>query len=199
MSQVSLTRGARHEPHAAASGAADAAERGARGRAGQPPPDDLAAHVVRTLVERAADPERIDEPVFGAANQAGEDNRNVARMAGLLAGLPTSVPGTTVNRLCGSSLDAAMQASRAIETGDMSCVIVGGVESMSRAPWVLLKPATRFRRGSIRRGRPISWSWARPSCSRSGGYGRSPGRCRSSPARLATPCSTFAGAGLLDR
>ncbi len=105
-------------------------------------PDDLGAHVVRALLDRtpALDPERIDDVVFGDANQAGEDNRNVGRMAALLAGLPTSVPGATVNRLCGSSLDAAMQASRAIEGGDASLVLVGGVESMSRAPWVMLKP-----------------------------------------------------------
>jgi acetyl-CoA acyltransferase len=105
-------------------------------------PDDLAAHVVRTIVERSPqlDPERIGDVMFGNANGAGEDNRNVARMAVLLAGLPTHVQGTTVNRLCGSSLDAAIQASRTIETGDASVVLVGGVESMSRAPWVLLKP-----------------------------------------------------------
>jgi acetyl-CoA acetyltransferase family protein len=110
-------------------------------------PDDLAAHVVRTFEARGLDPERVDEVAFGDANQAGEDNRNVARMAVLLAGWPTSVPGTTVNRLCGSSLDAAMQASRAIETGDASCVVVGGVESMSRAPSVLLKPEKAFAMG----------------------------------------------------
>ena len=111
-------------------------------------PDDLAAHVLRSLLERGGgvDPEAIDEVVYGDANQAGEDNRNVGRMAALLAGLPTSVPGSTVNRLCGSSLDAAMQASRAIETGDASTVVVGGVESMSRAPWVLLKPERGFAR-----------------------------------------------------
>jgi len=111
-------------------------------------PDDLGAHVLTALIERNAglEPETIDELVYGDANQAGEDNRNVARMAGLLAGLPTSVPGTTVNRLCGSSLDAAMQASRGIETGDQSLVVVGGVESMSRAPWVLLKPERAFAR-----------------------------------------------------
>jgi acetyl-CoA acetyltransferase family protein len=85
--------------------------------------------------------------MFGDANQAGEDNRNVARMAVLLAGWPTSISGTTINRLCGSSLDAAMQASRAIETGDLSCVVVGGVESMSRAPSVLLKPERPFAMG----------------------------------------------------
>jgi len=111
-------------------------------------PDDLAAHVVRALVARTPDldPARIDDVLFGNANGAGEDNRNVARMAVLLAGLPTSVTGATVNRLCGSSLDAAMQASRAIETGDASLVLVGGVESMSRAPWVLLKPERGYAR-----------------------------------------------------
>ena len=105
-------------------------------------PDDLAAHAVRALVDRspALEPERIDDVLFGNANGSGEDNRDVARMAVLLAGLPTSVPGTSINRLCGSSLDAAMQASRAVETGDLSLTLVGGVESMSRAPWVVLKP-----------------------------------------------------------
>jgi acetyl-CoA acetyltransferase family protein len=110
-------------------------------------PDDLATHVVKALEERGLDPERVDEVIFGDANQAGEDNRNVGRMAVLLAGWPTSIPATTVNRLCGSSLDAAMQASRAIETGDASCVVVGGVESMSRAPSVLLKPEKPFAMG----------------------------------------------------
>jgi len=110
-------------------------------------PDDLAAHVVKALEQRGLDPGRVDEVMFGDANQAGEDNRNVARMAVLLAGWPTDVPGTTINRLCGSSLDAAMQASRAIETGDASCVVVGGVESMSRAPNVVLKPEKAFAAG----------------------------------------------------
>jgi len=111
-------------------------------------PDDLAAHVVRAVLERSPglDPAAIDDVLFGDANGAGEDNRNVARMAVLLAGLPTSVTGSTVNRLCGSSLDAAMQASRAIECGDASVVLVGGVESMSRAPWVMLKPERPFAR-----------------------------------------------------
>jgi acetyl-CoA acetyltransferase family protein len=104
-------------------------------------PDDLAAHVVGSLLARlpGLDPADVDEVLFGDANQAGEDNRNVGRMAWLLNGLPTSVPATTINRLCGSSLDAAMQASRLIETGDASIALVGGVESMSRAPWVMLK------------------------------------------------------------
>ena len=111
-------------------------------------PDDLAAHAVRELLARSpgVDPGQIDDVLFGNANGAGEDNRNVARMAVLLAGLPTRVPGATVNRLCGSSLDAAMQASRAIETGDASLVLVGGVESMSRAPWVVPKPERPYAR-----------------------------------------------------
>lgn len=109
-------------------------------------PDDLAAHVVRELVARSAslDPATIDESIFGNANGAGEENRNVARMATLLAGLPTSIPGTTMNRLCGSSLDAAIAASRQIAAGDADLVLVGGVESMSRAPWVLPKTERPF-------------------------------------------------------
>jgi acetyl-CoA acetyltransferase family protein len=112
-------------------------------------PDDLAAHAITTLLERVPgiDPAEIDDVVLGNANGAGEDNRDVARMAALLAGLPTSVPGVTVNRLCGSSLEAAMQASRMIESGDATIVIAGGVESMSRAPWVLLKPGRGFPAG----------------------------------------------------
>ncbi|MGH3860714.1 thiolase family protein, partial [Actinokineospora sp.] len=111
-------------------------------------PDDLGAHVLRALAERSGlDPAIVGEVVLGAANQAGEDNRNVARMAALLAGWPTSVPGTTVNRLCGSSMDAVMQASRTIAVGDASLAVAGGVESMSRAPWVLLKPAKGFPAG----------------------------------------------------
>jgi acetyl-CoA acetyltransferase family protein len=112
-------------------------------------PDDLGAHAVRALLERSPElePERIDDVLFGDANGAGEDNRNVARMATLLAGLPTSIPGATINRLCGSSLDAAMQGSRAIEGEDASIVLIGGVESMSRAPWILLKAERGFPRG----------------------------------------------------
>ena len=112
-------------------------------------PDDLAAHVVRALLGRLPDldPAAIDDAIFGDANGAGEDNRDVARMAVLLAGLPTTVPGATVNRLCGSSLEAAIQAARAIETGDAEVMLVGGVESMSRAPWVLLKPGRGYPAG----------------------------------------------------
>ncbi|USY22936.1 thiolase family protein [Nocardiopsis exhalans] len=109
-------------------------------------PDDLAAHVISALAERAPrlDPAAIDEVILGNANGAGEENRNVARMATLLAGLPTTVPGTTVNRLCGSGMEAAIQGARAIQTGDASLVIAGGAESMSRAPWVLPKPGKGF-------------------------------------------------------
>ncbi|MGI8334790.1 thiolase family protein [Actinomadura scrupuli] len=114
-------------------------------------PDDLAAGVITALLDRTPrlDPAVIGEVVWGNANGAGEENRNVGRMAALLAGLPTSVPGTTVNRLCGSSLDAAMIGSRTIETGDADVVLVGGVESMTRAPWVLPKPAKGFPPGDL--------------------------------------------------
>ncbi|CAN5262569.1 thiolase family protein [soil metagenome] len=113
-------------------------------------PDDLAAHVVSELVKRhpTLDPATIDDVILGDANAAGEDNRNVARMASLLAGLPTSVPGATVNRLCGSGLESAIQASRAVESGDADLILAGGVESMSRAPWVLLKPERTYPAGS---------------------------------------------------
>ncbi|SHG53612.1 acetyl-CoA acetyltransferases [Jatrophihabitans endophyticus] len=109
-------------------------------------PDNLAATALGALLARtpALDPADVDDVVFGLANGAGEDNRNLGRMAALLAGLPTSVPGSTVNRLCGSSLDATMIASRAIETGDADVVVAGGAESMTRAPWVLPKPDKAF-------------------------------------------------------
>jgi len=109
-------------------------------------PDDLAAHTLAGLLERNpwCDPSEIDDVFVGAANQAGEDNRNVARMAVLLAGLPTTVPGVTVNRLCSSGLEALVQGARAIEAGDATTIVAGGVESMSRAPWVMLKPAKGF-------------------------------------------------------
>lgn len=112
-------------------------------------PDDLAAHVVRALVDRTPDldPALIGDVVLGNANGAGEENRNVGRMAALLAGLPVSVPGTTVNRLCASGLEAVVQAARTVAVGDASVVIAGGVESMSRAPWVLPKPERAFPAG----------------------------------------------------
>ncbi|AGP57997.1 thiolase family protein [Streptomyces rapamycinicus] len=112
-------------------------------------PDDLAAHVVRGLLARtpALDPARIDDVYFGNANGAGEENRDVARMAVLLAGLPVTVPGATVNRLCASGLEAVLQAARAIAVGDAHIALAGGVESMSRAPWVLPKPERAFPAG----------------------------------------------------
>jgi acetyl-CoA acyltransferase len=114
-------------------------------------PDDLAATAVRGVLEKTPglDEERIGDVVWGCANQAGEDNRNVGRMAVLLAGLPVSVPATTVNRLCGSSLDAAIIGSRTIESGDADVVLTGGVESMTRAPWVLPKPSRAFPAGNV--------------------------------------------------
>ncbi|MFB6959661.1 thiolase family protein [Streptomyces sp. NPDC056309] len=112
-------------------------------------PDDLAAHAIRELLARTPglDPARIEDVHFGNANGAGEENRNVARMAGLLAGLPTSVPGVTVNRLCASGLEAVIQAARAIALGDASIAVAGGVESMTRAPYVLPKPDRAFPAG----------------------------------------------------
>lgn len=113
-------------------------------------PDDLAAGTIRALLDRSPDldPARVDDVRLGDANGAGEDNRNVARMAALLAGLPTSVPGVTTNRLCGSGMEAVIDASRAVETGDAALVLAGGVESMTRAPWVLPKPDRGFPRGN---------------------------------------------------
>ncbi|HEY8486948.1 MAG TPA: thiolase family protein [Limnochordales bacterium] len=112
-------------------------------------PDDLAALVLRAVLERnGIEPGWVDDVYFGCANQAGEDNRNVARMAVLLAGLPETVPGVTVNRLCASGLEAVIQAVRAIWAGEAEIVVAGGVESMSRAPLVLPKPETAFPRGA---------------------------------------------------
>jgi 3-oxoadipyl-CoA thiolase len=111
-------------------------------------PDDLAAHVVRAVVARTGiDPRAIDDVILGAANQSGEDNRNVGRMAALLAGLPVEVPGSTVNRLCGSGMNAVIDAAHAIAAGDGSMFVAGGVESMTRAPLVMAKPSAAFPRG----------------------------------------------------
>src|SRR3954466_16242959 len=114
-------------------------------------PDDLAAIALQGVLAKAPDldPAAIGDVAWGCANQAGEDNRNVGRMAVLLAGLPVSVPATTVNRLCGSSLDAAIIGSRTIESGDAEIVLTGGVESMTRAPWVLPKPSRAFPAGNV--------------------------------------------------
>ena len=110
-------------------------------------PDDLAAHVIRAVVDQSGiAPSSIDDVYFGAANQSGEDNRNVARMASLLAGLPESVPGVTVNRLCASGLEAINIAARLIESGQGEVYLAGGVESMSRAPYVVSKSNAAFGR-----------------------------------------------------
>ncbi|SET50102.1 3-oxo-5,6-didehydrosuberyl-CoA/3-oxoadipyl-CoA thiolase [Oceanobacillus limi] len=113
-------------------------------------PDDLGATVIKALLERnnAISPDKIEEVVLGNANQAGEDNRNVARMSALLAGLPVTVSGTTINRLCGSGLDAVMYAARAISVGEGDIFIAGGTESMTRAPYVMAKPDQDFARGN---------------------------------------------------
>jgi 3-oxoadipyl-CoA thiolase len=111
-------------------------------------PDDLAAHVIRAVVARTGiDPAAIDDVILGAANQAGEDNRNVGRMAALLAGLPVLVPGQTINRLCGSGMSAVVAAAHAIAAGDGEVFVAGGTESMTRAPFVMAKPSAAFPRG----------------------------------------------------
>ncbi|WP_435203591.1 3-oxoadipyl-CoA thiolase [Janibacter sp. GS2] len=140
-------------------------------------PDDLAAHVIRELVarHRDLDPSRIDDVVLGNANQAGEDNRNIARMAALLAGLPVGVPGTTLNRLCGSGLDAIGYAARAIRAGDADLLVAGGVESMSRAPFVLPKSATPFSRSMTLEDTTIGWRFVNPEMERMYGTDPMPG------------------------
>jgi acetyl-CoA acyltransferase len=127
-------------------------------------PDDLGALVIRTLIERnpKLDPAAIDDVIFGCANQAGEDNRNVARMSALLAGLPETVTGVTVNRLCGSGLDAVGEAARAIKAGDAELMIAGGVESMSRAPFVMGKAETAFSRSADIYDTTIGWRFVNP-------------------------------------
>ena len=111
-------------------------------------PDDMAAHVIRALLERTGvDPGSVDDVILGAANQAGEDNRNVGRMAALLAGMPVEVPGSTVNRLCGSGMNAVINAAHAVIAGDGSLFVAGGVESMTRAPFVMAKASAAFPRG----------------------------------------------------
>ncbi|HWV36991.1 MAG TPA: thiolase family protein [Vulgatibacter sp.] len=127
-------------------------------------PDDLAAHAIRGVLARSGiDPARIDEVILGCANQAGEDNRNVARMALLLAGLPQEVPGVTVNRLCASGLEATTQAARMIALGDAEVVIAGGVESMSRAPWAMPKPEIGLPTGGVQAfDTSLGWRFPNP-------------------------------------
>ena len=128
-------------------------------------PDDLAAVVLRELLRRNAglDPAAVDDVILGCANQAGEDNRNVARMAALLAGLPVGVPGATLNRLCASGLDAVASAARMIIAGDADVVLAGGVESMSRAPYVMSKSAAPFGRDVQLFDTTIGWRFVNPA------------------------------------
>jgi 3-oxoadipyl-CoA thiolase len=128
-------------------------------------PDDLAAIVLRELLRRnsSLDPAAVDDVILGCANQAGEDNRNVARMAVLLAGLPVDVPGVTLNRLCGSGLDAVAGAARMIIAGDADLVLAGGVESMSRAPYVMSKGAVPFARDVQMFDTTIGWRFVNPA------------------------------------
>lgn len=130
--------------------------------------DDLAAHVIKAVVSLAdgLDPEAIDEVIMGCANQSGEDNRNIARMALLLAEIPESVPGVTVNRLCASGLNAVASAAQMIASGDADLVIAGGVESMSRAPFVMPKPATAFSRTPEIYDTTIGWRFINPAMQR---------------------------------
>src|SRR5512138_2753284 len=127
--------------------------------------DDLAALAVKALLKRnaAVDVQAIDEVVLGCANQAGEDNRNVARMAALLAGLPVDVPAMTVNRLCASGLDAVATAARAIRVGEADVALAGGVESMSRAPFVMPKADTAFSRQAEIFDTTIGWRFINPA------------------------------------
>ncbi|WP_329333762.1 thiolase family protein [Streptomyces sp. NBC_00663] len=126
-------------------------------------PDDLAALVVGEAVRRSGIPaEAVDEVILGAANQAGEDNRNVARMAALLAGLPHTVPGYTVNRLCASGLTAVASAAQTIRAGEADIVVAGGAESMTRGPWVMAKPGTPWARPTEVHDTPLGWRFTNP-------------------------------------
>ncbi len=127
--------------------------------------DDLGAVPLRALMRRnpAVDWDQVDDVIYGCANQAGEDNRNVARMSALLAGLPQAVPGSTVNRLCGSGMDAIGTAARAIQAGDASLMIAGGVESMTRAPFVMGKPDAAFTRNAALQDTTMGWRFVNPA------------------------------------
>ncbi len=139
-------------------------------------PDDLAAHVIKALVARnpVIEPAQIEDVVFGCANQAGEDNRNVARMGALLAGLPSSVPGVTVNRLCASGLNAVGSAAQAIVAGEIDLAIAGGVESMSRAPFVLPKAESAYQRATSIEDTTIGWRFINPLMKRQYGVDSMP-------------------------
>jgi len=126
--------------------------------------DDLAAKVLTALLERnpSLDPKSIEDVLLGCANQAGEDNRNIARMASLLAGYPLEVPGETVNRLCASGLAAAINASRALQVGDGDVYVAGGIEHMTRGPWVISKTSTAFGRDAQMHDSSFGWRFINP-------------------------------------
>jgi len=138
--------------------------------------DDLGAVPLRALMARNAgiDWEAVDEVIYGCANQAGEDNRNVARMSSLLAGLPLSVPGTTMNRLCGSGMDAVITGARAIRSGEAEIIVAGGVESMSRAPFVMPKAGTAFSRDNAVHDTTIGWRFVNPAMEKAYGVDSMP-------------------------
>ena len=139
-------------------------------------PADLAALTMATVVANSGiDPETIDEVYYGDANQAGEDNRNVARMASLLAGLPMEVPGSTINRLCGSGMEAIGIAARAIKVGAADVVLAGGVESMSRAPKVMSKSSGAYDRGVVMHDSTIGWRFVNPKMRERFGTDEMPG------------------------
>ena len=135
--------------------------------------DDLAAHVIRALVARhpSLDPSRITDVILGCANQAGDDNRNVARMAALLAGLPVSVPGETVNRLCASGMSAVANAARAVKLGEGDFYVAGGVENMTRAPYVMSKASKPFARDIELFDTSLGWRFVNPCDARTVRYG----------------------------
>src|ERR1700682_2060181 len=139
-------------------------------------PDDLAAIVLRELLRRnsSLDPAAVDDVILGCANQAGEDNRNVARMAALLAGFAVEVPGVTLNRLCGSGLDAIAVAARSVKSGEAELVIAGGVESMSRAPFVMAKADAAFSRDAQIYDTTIGWRFVNPRMQRQYGIDSMP-------------------------
>ena len=139
-------------------------------------PDDLAAVPLAALMRRQpqVDWSKVEDVILGCANQAGEDNRNIARMAVLLSGLPVSVPGTTINRLCGSGMDAVGQAARAIRAGDCDLVLAGGVESMTRAPFVMPKAESAFSRANTVYDTTIGWRFVNPRLKRDWGVDSMP-------------------------
>ena len=164
-------------------------------------PDDLGAIVLKALAERngSVDLEAVDDVIFGNANQAGEDNRNVARMSLLLADYPVSVTGTTINRLCGSGLDAVLVAARAIKAGEADLIIAGGTESMSRAPFVMPKATSAFSRNAEIYDTTIGWRFVNPVMKKLHGVDPCPKRARTSPRTTRFPARIRTGSALASQ